>query len=120
MFFIGIFGLQNKEHSIREYDNIICQDCNRLSRAELFESYTYFHFFFIPLFKWNKNYFLKFRCCNSLYAVDHDYVQELRNSDDIDFRRIHQIRGTSNRCSNCGNMINPGFSYCPHCGHKLS
>lgn len=121
MFFIGIFGVQNKERSIREYDNIICPECSRLSRAELFETYTYFHLFFIPLFKWNKKYYVKLRCCNIVYIVDDDYISELKKSHDIDFRRLKKIQESEhNYCNNCGNIVDPRFSYCPFCGQKLS
>lgn len=119
MFFVGIFGIQSKERSVKEYDNIVCPDCNRLSRAELFESYTYFHFFFIPIFKWNKKYFVKLRCCGNVYIVDQQYISELKNSDDIDFTKLNKYQRAGNLCYNCGKLSNPGFSYCPYCGEKL-
>jgi hypothetical protein len=120
MFFIGIFGVQDKDRLIREYDSIICPGCGRLSRAELVELYTYFHFFFIPLFKWNRRYFIRFRCCGSIYAVEGNYVQELKKGATLDTGRLEKIGASGNTCPGCGNYVNPGFNYCPYCGAKLS
>ena len=120
MFFISIFGIQQKDRIIKEFDNTICPDCGRLTRAELGESYTFFHFFFIPLFKWNKKYFVKLRCCGSIYMVESDYVNELINSTDIDFDKLSKVQYSGNLCPNCGTFINPNFIYCPYCGQKRS
>lgn len=119
MFFIGIFGIQNKDRLIKEFDNIICPNCGRLTRAELIESYTYFHFFFIPLFKWDRKYFLRLRCCGSYYEVEKEYVPDIRQSSTIDFSRLKKLGATSGFCPNCGCYVNPGYNFCPHCGAKL-
>jgi predicted RNA-binding Zn-ribbon protein involved in translation (DUF1610 family) len=118
MFFIGIFGIQSKDKVIKEFHNTVCPNCGRLSRAELIETYNYFHIFFIPVYRWNFKYYIKARCCNSVYVVDRDYLEELKDSDTIDFDRVKDLY-TPNVCSNCGGAINPGFSFCPHCGQQL-
>lgn len=119
MFFFGVFGIQDKQRTVKEFGNVLCPDCERLSRAELIESFTFFHFFFIPLFRWNKKYFITMRCCRSLYTVNEDYFQELKNSDSIDFSRLNRIRVSHDICPLCGNYINPNFNFCPKCGQKL-
>ncbi len=118
MFFFGIFGIQQKDRIIKEFDNIICPECGRYTRAKLREVYTYFHFFFIPLFKWNRQYFLQLRCCGSSYMVDSDYVGELKQRGDVDFDRLRKMQTPKNICQNCGNLLNPNFTYCPYCGQK--
>lgn len=120
MFFFGIFGIQQKDRPVKEFDNIICPECGRLTRAELRESFTYFHFFFIPIFKWNKQYFLQLRCCGSIYTVNQDYVRELQHGDSVDFDRLQKMQMPNNICPHCGSFINPNFAYCPFCGQKLS
>jgi ribosomal protein L32 len=119
MFFIGIFGIQNKEKMIREFENVVCPSCGRLSRAELIESYTYFHFFFIPLFRWGYKYFLRLRCCGSIYEVEKEYADELKRTDAVDFTRLKKLGATGGFCPNCGAYVHPGFNFCPHCGTKL-
>ncbi|MDI3481892.1 MAG: hypothetical protein PWQ97_1547 [Tepidanaerobacteraceae bacterium] len=119
MFFIGIFGIQNKERLIKQFDNIICPACGRLSRAELMEYYTYFHFFFIPLFKWNRKYFLRLRCCGSLFEVEEEYTKEIIQGGEIDFDKLKKVGSAGGYCPNCGNFVNPGYNFCPYCGTKL-
>lgn len=119
MFFIGIFGVQNKAKSLREFDTVICPDCGRWSRAELIEEYTYFHFFFLPLFKWNKKYYVNLRCCRALYEVDAEYASELKTSETIDFNKLTKLVSPITICPHCSNPVDPGFSYCPRCGGKL-
>ncbi|GAQ25561.1 zinc ribbon domain-containing protein [Tepidanaerobacter syntrophicus] len=119
MFFFGIFGIQQKERTIKEFDNVICPECGKLTRAELWESFTYFHFFFIPIFKWNRQYYIKLRCCGAIFMVDPDYAKELKRDGEIDFNRLKKIKIPKNICPNCGSFINPSFAYCPFCGQKL-
>jgi hypothetical protein len=116
MFFFGIFGIQQKDRSIKEFDNIICPDCGRLTRAELRESYTYFHFFFIPLIKWNRQCFLQLRCCGSLYMVDSDYVDELKRSENVDFVDIY-INPNVRLFAQCCIKITI-FTFADTAGHK--
>lgn len=118
MFFFGIFGIQDKKKTIKDFSGIICPDCNKYSRAELITSYRYFHFFFIPIFKWNRKYYILLRCCGNIYEVDDEYARELINSDDIDFNRLYKIT-KSNLCPSCRNHINPAYRYCPFCGKPL-
>ena len=127
MFFIGIFGIQDNERIIKEFENIVCK-CGSYSRAQFIEKYTYFHFFFIPLFRWNKRYYVRFRCCNRLYKVPKDYIDELKSSNTVDIDRLEEIYGydayhgkgeKSCTCSHCGAEIDNSFSYCPYCGNRI-
>jgi hypothetical protein len=70
MFFIGIFGIQDKDKYIGTCSNIECPSCGRLARYEIHKSYRYFHIFFIPIFRWNFRYFVKTSCCGRLYQLD--------------------------------------------------
>lgn len=119
MFFFGIFGIQDKEKILRNFSGIVCPNCDKLSRAELITSYRYLHFFFIPVFKWNKKYYVLLRCCKSLYEANEMYAQELKTSDDIDFSKLYKVTTPDNICPGCGNYINPAFNYCPFCGQQL-
>ena len=71
MFFIGIFGIHQSE-SLETYNNAICPLVAGLLRFEIFKTYSYFHIFFIPIFKWNTRYFVKTACCNSVYELNPD------------------------------------------------
>ncbi|MGB9840246.1 zinc ribbon domain-containing protein [Thermovenabulum sp.] len=121
MFFFGIFGIQDREKTIKEFESTICPRCGRLTRAELIEVYTYFHFFFIPLFQWNHRYYVTLRCCRAFYEVPKDYINELKQTSIIDFSRLKDLSYFNpNTCPRCGNNVNPNFNYCPFCGERLN
>ena len=118
-FFIGIFGIQDKQRIIKDFNNVLCA-CGRLSSAELIEEYTYFHFFFLPIFKWNRRYYVRFRCCNRIFKVPEDYVSDLKDGSDIDVGRLEEMgRVDEYICPNCGAYVEKSFSYCPYCGVNL-
>jgi hypothetical protein len=123
MFFIGIFGVEQKDKEIKSF-NVVCPDCGKMTQAVLYMSYTYFHMFFIPTFRWNRQYYVKLRCCASVYNVPEDYALKLRESDIPDFSRLKKTRGPDAwnsfyaTCPSCGKSFERGFSYCPYCGTK--
>ena len=125
MFFIGVFGISSKQKKLSETGSVICYSCGALSRANLVLSYSYFHIFFIPVFRWNKRYLLTMRCCGAVYEADKDYARVLQDTEKIDFSRLKKVSdGFSGfhsfyaKCQNCGKNIDCGFSWCPHCGAK--
>ncbi|MCG0274786.1 MAG: zinc ribbon domain-containing protein [Thermosediminibacteraceae bacterium] len=120
MFFFGIFGIQDRERIIKEFDAVICPSCGRLSRAELIEIFTYFHFFFIPIFQWNRRYFVRYRCCPVIYSVEKEYAEELKRGAILDPSRLHKVFGHGSYCPECGSYIDPSFNFCPFCGRKLN
>ena len=127
MFFIGIFGIDQKEKELRVFDNIICGSCGRLTRGVLTKSYSYFHIFFIPTFRWSKHYYLKLRCCGAVYEADEAYAQTLLTASDINFSRLTNVSSGLGgfddlyaKCPHCGAQIDESFSWCPYCGAKKS
>ena len=128
MFFIGIFGIGEKEKELKTFAQVVCPVCGRYSQAVLNLRYTYFHIFFIPTFRWNRHWFVKLRCCSALYEADAEYGKMLETSDSIDFSRLrlvssgfgafHNNESPDTRCPNCGRSYDSSFSFCPHCGTK--
>ena len=66
-----------------------------------------FMFFFIPIIKWNKKYYIKTSCCEKVAKIDSEdrkkklkKVKEVNlNIDEIDFG---QIEDNVKICTNCG------------------
>ncbi|NFV13539.1 zinc ribbon domain-containing protein [Clostridium sp. FAM 1755] len=126
MFFFGIFGINTKQEEIEDFENLVCKKCGILSRYTVIKTYNVFHFFFLPLIKWGEKYYLKSRCCNTIYAISKenlDRVKVERSFNNIDLEEIYTESSSDNNdtmiCSNCGRAINCSFKYCPHCGEKL-
>ena len=128
MFFIGIFGIEEKENELKTFPQVVCPLCGRFTQAVLLVHYTYFHIFFIPTFRWNKRYYVKLRCCGAIYEADAAYAEQLKTASDIDFTRLKRISSGFSRfadfespdtvCPNCGRSYDPSFAFCPHCGTK--
>ena len=61
MIFIG--GISSGTKAIEYIKTVICSHCGSYGRYQVFMTYMYFSFFFIPLFKWNKKFYVKMSCC---------------------------------------------------------
>ena len=125
MFIIGIFGIEEKEKELRDFANVVCPDCGRLTRAVLTVHFTYFHVFFIPTLRWNRCYTVRLRGCSAVYEADEVYARQLEKGGDIDFSRLKKITGGFGGfenayavCAGCGRTFDAGFAFCPHCGAK--
>ncbi|MGI6124965.1 MAG: zinc ribbon domain-containing protein [Acetivibrionales bacterium] len=123
MFFIGIFGIQDKEKRLGTCNNIICPSCGQLARYEVYKSYRYFHVFFIPTFRWNVKYIVKTSCCGSLFELDPIVGKEFERNPDTEIRN-ENLRPINNylpyrHCLNCRVNVPAEFSFCPYCGGKL-
>lgn len=124
MFFVGIFGINSKEEHLKDISSKICKNCGMLTTYKLYKTYSYFHIFFIKLFKFNEEYFVISRCCSKIYQIpkhigfklETGEINEINDSDMIEIKNPY----TNEICPNCNNYINPNFSYCPYCGTKLN
>jgi RNA polymerase subunit RPABC4/transcription elongation factor Spt4 len=123
LFFIGIFGIDRKQKPLGTYNNAICPACGALTRLEIFKTYSYFHIFFIPIFRWNVKYFVKSVCCSSIYELDPVIGKQYEKEGSVEIRSEH-LRPVSEYlpykvCSNCGARFESGYGFCPYCGNKL-
>lgn len=90
MFFIGgIF--QGKKEFEHFRQTIVCKKCGRLCSISVFMTYTCFSFFFIPLFKWGKQYYAVSNCCHTIYAIDAELGKAIEA-----WRKRHSPRGGLN------------------------
>ena len=132
MFFIMGISQGNKELDFSQ--TIICEACGRYGRYEVFMSYTYLSLFFIPLFKWDKHYYVRSSCCKTLYELDPEKGRAIAegrkvtiNSSDLVLRSRgngspHDYEDNKYRkiCPSCGYSADPDFEYCPKCGKSLN
>lgn len=127
MFFIGIFGMEDKQKEIKTIRDLSCKNCNELSSSlTLFKVYSYIHIFFLPIFKWNERYYLVCSHCNSMYEISREKGIRVENGEEnvinywdlkpVDFEYYNNY--VQYRCKNCGREIEGKFEYCPYCGVK--
>jgi hypothetical protein len=127
LFFFGIFGVDTKEYEIRDIQNVICKSCGSMTSYRLIKTYSRFHFFFIPLFKWSEKYYLISRCCNSVFEIPVELGKEFEGGSNVSINDndlspvyndyIYGYGGVT--CPSCHAVLEHNFSYCPYCGTKL-
>lgn len=79
MFFV--FGISTKEKEIDFTQTVVCPGCGSYGRLEVFMTYTYFSLFFIPIFKWNKKYYVRSTCCGSLFTINEDLGKSIERGE---------------------------------------
>lgn len=123
MFFIGIFGILQKEKELDYNQTEICSCCGRFGRLQVFYCYTYFHFFFLPLFRWNQHYYIKMSCCAAVYELNPEIGTAIRRGENPQITQkdltLYHKNNKLDCCPNCGRNLEQSFEYCPKCGWKL-
>lgn len=123
MFFIGgIF--QGKKEFEQFRQTMICKKCGRYSSISVFMTYTCFSFFFIPLFKWGKEYYAVSNCCHTVYSIDRELGKAIEHGEAVTLREedltiVGMGQAQEVHCSDCGYLLTPEYAYCPKCGKKL-
>ena len=126
MIFIG--GISSGRKHIEYLKTVICSRCGAYGRYQVFMTYMYFSFFFIPLFKWNKRFYVQMSCCNAVYELDPEVGRRLLRGEDLEIQESDLTLvqdGTGNpwsrgkKCSHCGFETEEDFAYCPKCGNPL-
>lgn len=123
MFFIGIFGISQNQKQLDYHRTGICQSCGRFGGYEVFYVYSYFHFFFLPLIKWNKKYYVKMNCCNSMYELNPEKGSAIARGESPELKAEDLCRINQGQnlffCPECGFEVQKNFEFCPKCGKKL-
>lgn len=135
MFFFGIFGINQKQKEIKDITNRTCKSCGNLTVYKVIKTYMVFHIFFIPIFKWNEQYYIISRCCNSVFSIPKEKGNLIEKGNDVEIldsdmeliRRgntytnqyYNNTSGEEKLCPKCGKVVSPDYEYCPYCGEKL-
>lgn len=124
MFFIGIMGIENKIKDIKSINDISCKGCNKTVNGRLIKNYTFFHFFFIPLFKWNESYYLICNSCGRTYGITKEKGKAIEKGENIeinywDLQEVNTNSYGQRICSHCGRAVEGEFIYCPYCGKQI-
>ena len=126
MFFIGIFGIESKEKLIKILNSFSCKDCNATTYGKLIKTFTFFHFFFIPIFKWNEKYYVKCDRCGAVYEIPAEKGKAIEKGEDLeitywDLKSVKKgMYADKDRCPKCNHVLEGEFKYCPYCGEELN
>ncbi|MEA4973354.1 MAG: zinc ribbon domain-containing protein [Candidatus Metalachnospira sp.] len=122
MFFM--IGITEGRKRFEQLIHIICPCCGNAGKAVVYMTYTCLSLFFIPVYKWNKQYYVEMDCCGSLYRLNEQKGKSIAKGEDVivtsdDLEPVNNGRSYIRRCPNCGYTLDSGYEYCPHCGRKL-
>ena len=122
MFFM--MGITDGRKDLEYNRVIICSACGAYGRYRVFMTYTVLSLFFIPIFKWNKRYFVQTSCCESLYELDAETGARIARGEDIEIlpehlSAVHLRNKPLKICANCGYRTEENFDFCPKCGNPL-
>lgn len=136
MIFIG--GVSQGQKQLNYHGQVvICGACGAYGRYQVIMTYMYFSFFFIPLFKWGRRYYVQMSCCNAVYELDPEKGNAIARGMDVDILKEDLTliqKGSGNpytdhqknvddhdmECPYCGyHFKNDDFEFCPKCGKRL-
>ena len=125
MFFIGIFGVETKNVELKSISSMMCKQCRQSENFILFKHYHYFHCFFIPIWKWNLNYYIVCEGCQMIAKIPNDKGQVLEAGESIELTLwdqdiIESPNQIKKRCSNCQAVVESTYHFCPYCGYDLN
>ena len=124
MFFIG--GISSGVKPLEYLKTVICGRCGAYGRYQVYMTYMYFSFFFIPIFKWNRRFFVEMSCCGAVYELDPEVGKAIARGEQVEIQpgqlmKIESGNGgqTYKRCRSCGYETKEDFEYCPKCGKRF-
>lgn len=119
-----LMGMGEKEEQLPLDQLEICPVCGRYGRVQVFMRCRCLTLFFLPVFRWNRQYCVRMSCCSAAAPLSHEAGELVRRGEaqalrlnKLDFRRGP---GGVERCPGCGALVAPGYRFCPHCGRAIS
>ena len=130
MFFM--MGITSGRKDLTYNQMMICSHCGQYGRYTVYMTYTVLSLFFIPCFKWNRQYCVTASCCKTTWRLDREVGRRIARGEDVEIRpedlELVSTGGWNDqawklpvvkRCSDCGYTTEEDFDYCPKCGKKL-
>lgn len=122
---IFISGVSNKEEELNYSRQMICSNCGSYDRFQGYTSYMRLSVFFISIFKWKRRYYLKSRCCFTIFGIPKEIGRDIEKGYEPNIREedlfiIKKGKKPNKKCDRCRIELDGEFSYCPNCGEKIN
>ena len=120
-----MMGITQGRKNFKFDQMIVCDHCGSYGRYQVFMTYMCLSLFFIPCYKWNKQYYVQSTCCNTLYVLDSEIGKRIAGGENIEIlpqnlTRVQEGYGSRyKRCNNCGFETREDFEFCPKCGNRF-
>ena len=144
MFFM--MGIMPGRKELNYNQLMICAACGKYGRYNVYMTYSVLSLFFIPVFKWGRQYFVQTSCCGATYRLNPDIGRRIEHGEQVEIRpadleRVQSPYGSRSAgnsgyngysyrnpgydagmrkiCSGCGYSTEEDFEYCPKCGRRF-
>ena len=120
-----MIGINNGRKDLDFNQTVICSRCGRYGSYRVYMTFMQLLLFFIPCFKWNREYYVEMSCCRAVYRLDPEVGKRIARGEDVtitpaDLSLISQgSHKTTKTCTACGYTTDENFDYCPICGKKF-
>lgn len=125
MFFL--MGITQERRDLDFTQLTTCEICGSYGRYCVFVTYSVLSLFFIPIWKWNRHYYVEMSCCGSIYELNENTGRMIENGQEVrieesDLRLLNRNHptGSFRKCSYCGYETEEDFEYCPKCGNRFN
>lgn len=124
MFFI--MGITQGHKKLNFDQVVVCRACGRYGHLEVYMIYSCLSLFFIPIFKWGRQYIVKTTCCDTTVQLDPELGRQIERGqvtslpeDIIPDTYTRRLAAGWRRCSRCGFETQEDYAFCPKCGERL-
>lgn len=119
-----MIGISQGQKKLNFDQVVVCGHCGQYGHLQVYVVYSYFSLFFIPLFKWGREYYVKTSCCGKAVPIGAELGRQIERGEvtvlpqDI----IPDTCGGAVRhcCMSCGFETKEDYQFCPKCGSRLS
>ena len=125
MFFM--MGITQDRKDLDFTQLITCDICGSYGRLCVFVTYSVLTLFFVPVWKWNRHYYVETSCCKSIYELNEEIGRRIENGEQVKIEEADLMLlnkghsgNTHKKCSNCGYETDEDFEFCPKCGNRFN
>ena len=123
-----MIGISQGRKNLAQDQLVICTQCGRYGRYQVFMTFTQLLLFLIPCFRWGRKYYVQMSCCGTLYSLNPETGARIARGENVQIGPADlKIEGTGRgagrmikRCKACGYQTDEDFAYCPKCGEPLT
>ena len=119
MFFIGIFRIYPEEKKVAEVTIEHHPEYSHGVRADLIRQNQVFDFFFIPVFRYHKNYYLKIIGTSRYFSVSSEKAEKIiKGKDSVSYYDLEEVQTEEYYCPSCSSRLDDNYKFCPFCGDQ--
>ena len=118
-------GITDKRTDLAFNQTVICEECGSYGQYIVYMTCTVLSLFFLPVFHWNRHYYVQTSCCGTVYELNAEIGRKIENGENVtihteDLQLLNNYRySTIRRCEYCGFTTKEDYDYCPKCGNPL-